>query len=96
MIQNSGISFGWQIPAIRLIGVLLLLTLIWWVLKSKEWRWWLIIIGGALNLGERFRFGYVTDYWKIPVVPIYNNINDWLIFVGAILLIWKYYTKTKH
>jgi len=95
MIENRGISFGIPIPAIEILSGILLLTLIYWAIKTKEWPWWFIVIGGGLNLCERIRFGHVNDYWKIPMIPLYNNLNDWLIFVGVILLIWKFYSKMK-
>ena len=73
----------WVIIAVML-GVL-----VWWWYKEKDWRLLLVILGGALNLGERLVRGYVTDYWIIPGTNIYNNLNDWLIFIGVILYLWK-------
>jgi lipoprotein signal peptidase len=61
----------------------------WWYYKERDWRLLLIILGGALNFGEKLIRGYVTDYWIIPGTNIYNNLNDWLIFGGAVLYIWK-------
>jgi len=95
MIQNNGISFGIRLPGVILITGLVLLGISYVAIRQKEWRWSLVILGGVLNLVERINYGFVTDYWKIPFVPIYNNVNDWLIFVGVILLIWKYCTKIK-
>lgn len=91
---NTGISFGWQIPAIEILSLILLLFLIRiWSRDWKKWGWGLIILGGALNLGERYLTGGVRDYWLIPGTLIYNNINDYLIAMGAgqliINFIWK-------
>jgi len=46
-------------------------------------------LGGILNLVERVVFGGVNDYWKIPFTNIYNNINDYLILIGGIIVVWK-------
>ena len=50
-------------------------------------------VGGSINLMERIRLGYVSDYWNILNSGLYNNVNDWLIFIGAILVVveilWK-------
>lgn len=52
-----------------------------------------MISGGCVNLIDRIRYGGVCDYWKIWGINIYNNIADWLIFIGVVLLIinliWK-------
>jgi len=95
MIQNGGVSFGLNVPGIEILTSIILLVIVVVAIKQKEWRWGLILLGGGLNLIERLKFGYVTDYWKIPMIPLYNNFNDWLIFGGVVLLIWKYYLKTK-
>jgi len=55
----------------------------------------LILVGGGLNLFERFKYGYVNDYWNFLGTGIYNNINDWLISIGLILFIWTSWKKTK-
>lgn len=67
--------------------LLIILGVFWWKDK-KAWGLLLMIIGGGLNLIERYRFGGVRDYWQIPLTSIYNNINDYLIALGVIQLIW--------
>ena len=67
--------------------LLIILFFIW--KKDRNWGWLLIILGGLLNLGERLIFGTVNDYWLIPFTNIYNNINDYLIFIGGIIVLWK-------
>lgn len=52
-----------------------------------------MVLGGGLNLWERWQWGYVTDYWRIPFTPVYNNVNDWLIFIGVVLYIWQQIRK---
>ena len=92
MVKNFGISFGWQIPLILVIQGIMILGLGWWWLKTKKWGILIIILGGLLNFGDRLVFGYVRDYWKIPLTNIYNNLNDWLIFIGAIIT-WRQFRK---
>lgn len=87
VIRNSGISFGIEIHWIFV--VIFFVVLLWWYKKERSWPLLLVIIGGALNLWERLTLGYVRDYWRIPGTNIYNNFNDWLIFVGVIIYIWK-------
>jgi len=89
MMINKGISFGFEFP--WLFGVVLVvwfLVLIWWI-KDKSRGLLLILIGGGLNLGERWWWGGVRDYWKIPMTNIYNNLADWLIMAGIIWYIWE-------
>jgi lipoprotein signal peptidase len=89
MIRNFGISFGKILSGVEWwqLGVWILTIL--WLVKSKNWRIGLIVLGGGLNLWERWRWGFVIDYWRIPFTNIYNNVNDWLIFIGVVLLIWQ-------
>ena len=70
-------------------GMVLLIILFFIWKKDRNWGWLLIILGGLLNLGERLIFGTVNDYWLIPFTNIYNNINDYLIFIGGIIVLWK-------
>ena len=88
-MKNNGASFGVNFWGLNLISAILLIVifLIW--KKDKNNGWWLIILGGVLNLAERTIFGFVHDYWRIPFTSIYNNINDYLIFVGGIIVVWK-------
>lgn len=94
MIINRGASLGlnfWGIEFVQ-IFIIMILGVLWWR-EKKAWGFGLMIIGGGLNLIERYIFGGVTDYWQIPKTSIYNNINDYLIIAGAIqlvyYLIWK-------
>lgn len=94
MIINTGISFGWRVPAIEILSLVLLFFLFYiWSRDWKKWGWALIILGGLLNFGERCLTGGVRDYWLIPGTLIYNNVNDYLIAIGAgellVNFIWK-------
>ena len=53
----------------------------------------LIAIGGFNNLYERIVFGHVHDYWRFLSTNIYNNLNDWLIAIGLIIIIWEVWKK---
>lgn len=45
-------------------------------------------IGGAVgNLIDRLRTGYVTDFFDVPWIPVFN-VADTAIVTGVILLLW--------
>jgi len=94
MMINGGASFGIKFLGLELISgfILIILVIIWWKDK-KIWGILLMIMGGGLNLMERVRYGGVVDYWQIPFTNIYNNINDYLIVIGVIQLIWYIYGR---
>lgn len=96
MIINQGASFGLIIPAIEVFQLLFIIVLgmMWWRDK-KAWGWGLMILGGGLNLIERLRFGGVRDYWQIPMTQIYNNINDYLIAIGVLQLVFNFIWKKR-
>lgn len=91
IIFNNGISFGWEINKWIVAGMWLVFSL--WLEKRRSLGWYLVAIGGGINLVDRFRLGAVRDYWKLSLVGVYNNINDWLIFAGFILIIWDLVRK---
>lgn len=93
MIRNFGISFGKLLPGLIWWETGVWLATWFWLLKSKNWRVGLIVLGGGLNLWQRYRLGFVVDYWRIFGTNLYNNINDWLIFVGAGLYLWQQLKK---
>ena len=47
-----------------------------------SFRW-----GGQLWGKDTYR--RVVDYWLILGTKLYNNLNDYLIFVGLGLVVWK-------
>jgi len=92
VIRNYGISFGFSgFWFIFLSAVFLFLFLFLAIRKGRGY--WLIFIGGFLNLLERIIFGYVHDYWNFLGIGLYNNINDWIIGLGVLIclidLLWK-------
>lgn len=88
-MKNNGASFGINFWGLNLLSVVIITILFFLWKKDKNWGWLLIMLGGILNLGERLIFGTVNDYWPIPFTDIYNNINDYLIFWGGIIVVWK-------
>jgi len=49
----------------------------------------LVLVGGLINLLDRLRFGGVRDYWRIAFFDLFNNINDYVIFVALSLFAYK-------
>lgn len=91
--KNFGISFGLMANNGLIIILLNLILLIFlWINLKKELI--LIWVGGMGNLIDRLRWGYVRDYWNI-FDWFYNNIFDWLIAIGLLLLIIKLWNTKK-
>jgi len=89
--KNFGISFGIQVAGEWVVLALFLMVIL---IKNKNWGWLMIFSGGLANVIDRLIFGYVRDYCRLPVVGAFsNNINDWLIFVGFILILWSLVRK---
>ena len=92
MVKNYGISFGINGDIFIVLNIIFILLFL--VLAIKKGRgYWLIFVGGFLNLAERIIFGYVKDYWNFLGLGLYNNINDWIIGIGVLIcikdLLWK-------
>ena len=52
-----------------------------------------LIAGGALgNLIDRLNHGCVTDFIRLGFFPVFN-LADILIFIGAVMIIFKHYKK---
>lgn len=89
VVSNVGVSFGIKIPGLLVISLIIfLLCFYWWLKKGLVGLEWMLV-GSAVNLVDRFRFGFVRDYWQIPEVGVYNNLNDWLILFGVVFFLWK-------
>ncbi len=92
MVKNYGISFGISGPFFIGLSVILVILFLFLAIKKGK-GYWLIFIGGFLNLSERIIFGYVRDYWNFLGLGLYNNVNDWIIGVGVLIclidLLWK-------
>lgn len=77
---------------------MVVITSIVWVfmligaLKYRKIGWWLMVVGGAGNLWQRWQTGCVVDNLRIPIIGIYNNWWDWLVVAGGLLILfdaWK-------
>lgn len=88
-VMNMGVAFGfldqrqWNL-------VLISLVLVFGIVKRGRFGWKLMLAGGAVNYWDRLLFGYVRDYWSFAGGKIYNNINDWVVMVGLVVLIYQW------
>ena len=90
--KNTGISFGVELGIWGwLLGIIfgLYLAVKW----GKYWGARLMILGAMGNMADRLRSGGVRDYWNFMDVWI-NNIYDWVIVLGGILLIIELWRKS--
>lgn len=88
--------------ALGILPALVLLGLVWYALREPLVNSWeivacgLVVAGGAGNLMDRFRLGYVQDFLYIGYGPIGTNIfniADAVVMVGlGILLIKNFLT----
>lgn len=95
---NVGISFGWLSPLPPWLLTLCLFALLVgvWGITKGEWAGHPVaagmFVGGAVsNLIDRILLGGVRDWLPIPMTTIHNNLADYAILVGLILLIVDYW-----
>ena len=78
--------------AVLAVGLTLLFIILyfWYTAKDPKIRvgWFLILIGGILNLGERLYYGCVTDYIKVVSWWPAFNVPDILIVFGFVNIIF--------
>jgi lipoprotein signal peptidase len=101
-VINPGVSLGigsTRSPLILISLGLVSMGLIWqffWkriladknhrTLKDVAFSLWL---GGALaNMIDRALVGGVRDWIKVPFLAVYNNVADWVFFVGLCMGAW--------
>jgi len=87
LIKNEGISFGQKIPFVLIFSLLFCFFSLILFIREQSYGLMMITVGGFINLIDRFKFGFVRDYWNIGGSGIYNNINDWIISFGVILFL---------
>ena len=92
-VENTGVSFGWQIGA-DWWWILVFVCLCWWWLKLKEERRVgerMIILGGIANLSDRLIYGRVIDWISLGFVGLWINLADLYISVGLGIMLMDYW-----
>ncbi|MGB9637277.1 MAG: signal peptidase II, partial [Microgenomates group bacterium] len=60
---------------------------------SFSFGFWLILAGGVSNLLDRVFYGAVVDFVAFPFIPLFNNLADFFITLGILLvfvdLLWS-------
>ncbi len=94
--SNAGVALGIPVPSAFLVPVLGLLIIvvvgIAVVAYRRAWAlaWWaalLVFAGAWSNLLDRFTYDTVRDFLRVAFWPTTGNLGDWMITVGAILLL---------
>ena len=102
-VLNAGVAFGFRLPPfiITILFVILILVVGWLAARalrhSDVLTWWatLIVFAGATsNVIDRLRFGAVRDFLKFSFRPTTGNLGDWMITLGAIILLATTFRKT--
>lgn len=92
LFQNPALGFSLYFPAnlIIILSVIILLGLAIVIHKRPALLFpaFLIWLGALSNLLDRWRYGFVIDYFHLYPIS-YFNLADLLIFVGAVFLIFK-------
>lgn len=91
---NTGISLGLfsVLPSTILTLVLIgILGVVWWVFRA-EWKALplasgLFFGGGVSNVIDRIFMGSVRDWIPVPYLSIYNNLADYAIAAGLLLVL---------
>lgn len=93
---NVGVALGIPVPGSAMYVLLATLIVVvgfigWSALRKRQLlAWWastLIFTGATSNLLDRLHYGYVRDFLQLAFWPTTANLGDWMVTVGAILLI---------
>lgn len=87
VFPNMGISFGWRAGVLVWVSFLLLIVVGFLSFRKNDLGLMLVAVGGVTNFIDRIVFGYVRDYWNLGFC--YNNLADWVIFLGVIYSLYK-------
>ncbi len=91
---NKGISFGFLPGISNVLIALVLIGLIVYAVKVRELivrlSLGLMVIGGSGNLYQRIMYGGVVDNLNFFGL-FYNNVFDYLIVIGVIILLLSSY-----
>ena len=95
---NRGVAFGWFEGLDVWVGLLALIVLIIFAVKTREFFGrigiWLMIAGGMANTYQRMKSGGVVD--NLPMFQFgYNNIADYLIFFGVLVYGYTYFVRRR-
>lgn len=93
VLNNRGISFGWDVNLAVIVTVWIIL--LFFLLKNWNLGVAMMIVGGLSNIIDRIIFGYVRDYWQIPGINLVNNVSDWLIGIGVLFFLLSIWMKRK-
>lgn len=91
---NQGISFGWLSvvpPVVLTVGLMSMLLGVWWITRA-DWAenpvaMGLFIGGAVSNLLDRVFFAGVQDWLPVPGTTIHNNLADYAIGIGLLMLV---------
>ena len=89
-VINQGISFSWLNGHISWPMILILILVIGLILRkffplyriSVE----LILAGAISNLLDRIIWGGVVDWLPVPFLSLKNNLADWAIYSGIVMI----------
>jgi lipoprotein signal peptidase len=96
VVPNKGVSFGVFPEASIIMSLVAILVCGFFLISEGGGGWGMILTGGIINFIDRIYFGFVRDYWRLPDVNLYNNLNDWMITFGVIFVLgglWKKKSK---
>lgn len=95
---NEGVAFGlWRGIPIWVVGIVWMAL---FILALKMRELWerigaiFILIGGSMNIYDRFRYGGVVDNLNFANV-LYNNVWDYLIVAGLLIYGYSYFVRRR-
>lgn len=83
-----GLTLFSEIWTILAIGALFFFGMRWWQGNECPYPLLWIFAAGGSNLIERFTYGCVGDYLKVPFSPVFN-IADVVLFLSVVFLVWR-------
>lgn len=94
IVKNTGISFNFysgsndKILSLLLCGLIVVLWCSFHTFFRKHPIGASFFLGGAVaNVIDRLIFGGVRDWLPIPVISGYNNVADWALSIGLLLML---------
>ncbi|HID15761.1 MAG TPA: signal peptidase II [Candidatus Atribacteria bacterium] len=92
-LANRGGIFGLSIPYLTFLSSLGIVVLIIYMYRMNFSPGLVfILLGGISNIIDRFVYGYVIDYIRVPFLPLvghtYFNLADFMIDIGVVFWLW--------